>query len=546
MTSIPANVRNYFKLELLIARSCVILRQVFKKRYFLFTDSQLWDDLSTYKSSYLANIIGKSKKINLTTVQKTLVLNGDSNEWDLTTLTALLLNPDRPKTLSTAEIQQLDNEDKLLIQLRGIRNTLAHHPSKNITDIEFHQFWFQLTAILVAFGDIDSELEKLKDDLVFQSSTQSINEENVTEVLRLNLLGTQAHKEQKFSDAIILFTKAAVLAGVSDNDRAIIYSNMSASRLDLYEQQADPSNMFGNGDPTDQRYRALRDSKQARMLWPTSWKGHFRVGKAYAALNEHEKAINSFERALALDPSNRKIQEELSNSRQIQARQLRQEHLDPRLKPLTVPEQLNEMKEKIGTDPQQVRLAHSLLDRVNPSGADVVKGHKYEHGDIDVKQDYEQAAKYFAKAASQGNAEGLYNLARLTDRGLGVRKDHRMATKLFEQATEQSPNDPIFQGSPNIGVAESEHALGLRYAEGVDVHKNPSIAAQWYKRAIDHGSANSANNLALMHQSGTGVEKSLEKARELFELSARRGDPNAMKNLAEHLFNTNDLEMAKI
>ncbi|CAF4563114.1 unnamed protein product, partial [Rotaria magnacalcarata] len=79
-----------------------------------------------------------------------------------------------------------------------------------------------------------------------------------------------------------------------------------------------------------------------------------------------------------------------------------------------------------------VRAGHALIQEIDPAGADVVKGHKYEHGDIDVKQDYEQAGKYFAKAASQGNAEGMYNLARLTDRGLGVEKDHNFALKLLE------------------------------------------------------------------------------------------------------------------
>ena len=56
----------------------------------------------------------------------------DSNEWDLTTLTAFLMNGDRPTTLDTAQIQQLDQEDKLVKQLRDIRNKLAHHASKSV------------------------------------------------------------------------------------------------------------------------------------------------------------------------------------------------------------------------------------------------------------------------------------------------------------------------------------------------------------------------------------------------------------------------------
>ncbi|CAM4797371.1 unnamed protein product [Rotaria magnacalcarata] len=545
MTSVSKNVRNYFKLELLIDRSNLKLRQLFKNRYSLFNNGKVWDDSPTCGNNYLTNTIAHNKKLSLTSVEKTSVASGDSNEWDLTTLSALLLNIDRPKTLNTAQIEQLDNEDRLLNQLREIRNKLAHHQKKSIDDVEFNQLWTELSTILVAFGYIDSELDKLKDDSVFEFSSQSINDENVKEAKKLNSLASQAHKNLNFSDAITLFTKAIVLAGVPDHDRAIFYSNMSSTRLALYEQESESSNNFEIEDSTDQRYRALCDAKKARALWPTWWKGHFRVGKVYTVLNEHEKAINSFERALTLDPINNEIRKALDESRQIYGRQIRQEHLDPRLKPTTMSEHLNEMQQKMGTNPAHVRAGHALIQEIDPAGADVVKGHKYEHGDIDVKQDYEQAAKYFAKAASQGNAEGMYNLARLTDRGLGVEKDHNFALKLLEEAAAQPPKHPIFNAFPNLGVAEAEHSLGLRYAEGVVVHKNLVAAAYWYERAVDHGSAQSANNLALMYLHGTGVDKDLDKAEQLLQLSARRGDPNAMLTLATLLCGKNDLKMAK-
>ncbi|CAF1028525.1 unnamed protein product [Adineta steineri] len=546
MTNIPTNNRNYFKLELLIARSYVILRQLFKTRYSLFNGGKIWDDSTTCGKNFWTNIITKNKKINLTSVQKTSVTNGNSNDWDLTTLTALLLNSDRPKTLNKTQIQQLDNEDKILTELRDIRNKLAHHASKSIDDVEFNQLWSELTTILVALGDIDSELDKIKDDSVFDTRTQSINEENVQEAVRLNALGTQAHKDRQFSDAITLFTKATVLSGVSNHDRAVFYSNMSSSRLALYELKSGSSNKTEIDDPRDHRYRALQDAKQARNLWSTWWKGHFRVGKVYATINEHEKAINSFERALALGPTNNDVQKALDNSRLIHSQQLRQEHLDPRLQPKTMDEQLSELQQKMGVNPEHVRLGHSLIEEIDSSGADVVKAHKYEHGDIDVKQDYEQAAKYFAKAARQGNAEGIYNLARLADRGLGVKKDHNLALKLYEQAASLPPKHPIFKVIPNLGVAEAEHALGLRYAEGISVHKDLPTAAYWYQRAMEHGSGPAANNLALMYLHGTGVDKNLEKAEQLLELASKRGDPNAMLTLAGLLLHKNDFKMAKI
>ncbi|CAF3444839.1 unnamed protein product [Rotaria sp. Silwood2] len=546
MTNKSSEVLNYFKLDLLIARSCVSLRHLFKNRYLLFNNGQVWDDSTKCGNSYLINVIAKNKKINLTPVQKISVSNGNSNEWDVTTLTAILLFIDRPKTLSISQIQQLDQEDKLLCQLRDIRNKLAHHTTKSFDNVQFNQLWTDLAAILVLFGDVDTELDKLKDDSVFESAKKSINEENVKEALRLNSLGTQAHKDGKYSEAVAFFTKATVLPSVSDHDRATFYSNKAASRLALHEQQQNSFIEFQFIDAKDERYRALQDAKQARNLWSTWWKGHYRVGKVHAALDEHEKAVNSFERALALDSTRKEIQQALDESRIILSRQSQQEYLDPKLYTKTIPELLKELQQKFGTDPEKVCKYHSLIEKIDPSRADVVRGHKYELGDIDVKQDYEQAAKHFAKAASQGNAEGMYNLARLTDRGLGVKKDHNVALKLLEQAAAQPPQHPIYEQYPNAGVAEAEHALGVRYFEGISVRKELSVAVYWYQRATDHGSAMAANNLGSMYLDGLAVDKNLEKAEQLLELAARRGNPLTMQTLAELFLSKNNFQMAQI
>ena len=546
MTNTSSEIRNYFKLDLLIARSRGSLCHLFKNRYSLFNNGQGWDDTPTCGDNYVTNVIKKSKNVSLTPIQKVSVSNGKSNEWDVTTLTNLLLFIDRPKTLSTSEIQQLDQEDKLLQQLKETRNKLAHNATKSVDDAQFNQLWADLAAILVAFGDVDTELDKLKDDSVFESSKHPINPENVNEALRLNSLGTQAHKDGKYSDAVTFFTKATVLPSVSSHDRAIFYSNMAASRLSIHEQQETSFTEFGFFDVKDERYRALQDAKQARNLWPTWWKGHFRVGKSHAALDEHEKAISSFERAFALDPTQNEIEKELDESRIVLHRQSRQEYLDPRLYTKTIPEILNEQQQQFGTDPETARKFHSLIGEIDPPRADVLKGHQYELGDIDVKQDYEQAAKYFAQAASQGNAEGMCNLARLTDRGLGVKKDHDLALKLLEQAAAQPPEHPIIKGFRNVGVAEAEHALGVRYFEGISVRKDLSIAVYWYQRAKDHGSAMAANNLGLMYREGLAVDKNLEKGEQLLALGARRGDPVAMLTLAEILLSKNDFQMAKI
>jgi hypothetical protein len=269
MATISSDVQNYFKLKILLTRSHGSLRRLFNNRYSQFNSGQTWNDTPACGKGYFTSFMTKNLKNGLTAVQQTSVSNGDSKEWDLTTLTALLLHTDRPTTLSASEIQQLDRENQLLKQLRDIRNQLVHHPSKSIANAEFNQLRTDLAAILVAFGDVDTELDKLKDDSVFESPKQPIHEANSQEALCLNSLGTQAHKERKYSEAIAFFTKATVLASVSNHDRAIFFSNMAASRLSLHEQQEASFDEFEFIDAKDERYRALQDAKKARNLWST-------------------------------------------------------------------------------------------------------------------------------------------------------------------------------------------------------------------------------------------------------------------------------------
>ncbi|CAF1154310.1 unnamed protein product [Didymodactylos carnosus] len=156
-----------FKLELLVVRSNTILRRLFKNCYHQFF-GQSWDNSTTCD----------------TNSSKTSVRSGNSNDWDHTTLTTLLLNTSRLKTLNQIEEQQLDSEDKLLVQVREISGQLAHHPTRNVSGDEFNQLWQQLRSILVHFGEADSELDKLKDNIEVKSSIETtIDSGNVKEAL---------------------------------------------------------------------------------------------------------------------------------------------------------------------------------------------------------------------------------------------------------------------------------------------------------------------------------------------------------------------------
>ena len=542
-----SEVFNWSRLRYLVDHSCICLRRLFKRRYQEFFN-QVWDDSSTLGTNLHQTISKNRSKFQFLKNQSIAIRHGNSEDWDLSILTALLLNIPRPSHLSPGDIKLLDQEDQLLEDVRNIRNEIYHHATRRISDKDFDQSWQKLKSILIGFGDDDSVLDKLKDDIELKSSKEIVDPKSMKEMNDLNTQGNRSYREQNYSDAIKYFTKAITLPHLSSEDRARLYSNRSRTRLALYEQLRE--NNAVPSIPTNidiQRYHALEDAKQARNLWPRWWKAHYRVGNAYSSMNEHEKAIDSFKRALAQEPCNDEVKRALDASRWKKREQERYEHFDPRSKPQTIDENLSEMERTLGISPESVRRGHLLAEKSDDHVIDcVIKGHKYFHGDptMGVEQDYEQAAKYFAEAARQGNAEGMYNLGMLYDRGHGVEKNHSLATQLYEEAATQPAQLPN-SNRPNIGVAEAQHSLGLRYNNGIDVSQNFAIAAAWYERAAKNGCEHAANNLAILYRDGTGVKQDHDKAKQWFEFAAERGDSNAMRTLCHLSLEASDFEMAR-
>ena len=65
-----------------------------------------------------------------------------------------------------------------------------------------------------------------------------------------------------------------------------------------------------------------------------------------------------------------------------------------------------------------------------------------------VPQDYQEARKWFEKAAAQNNVDGQYSLGFLYSKGQGVPQDYQEARKWYEKAAAQ-------------GDAQAQHALEL-------------------------------------------------------------------------------------
>jgi TPR repeat protein len=88
-----------------------------------------------------------------------------------------------------------------------------------------------------------------------------------------------------------------------------------------------------------------------------------------------------------------------------------------------------------------------------------------------VSQDYNEAAKWWTKAAEQGLAEAQYNLGVCYDNGLGVIQNHAEAVTWYRKAAKQ-------------GYAEAEKRLNecTKTQDDILDMTGISIAATTYRR----------------------------------------------------------------
>ena len=93
-----------------------------------------------------------------------------------------------------------------------------------------------------------------------------------------------------------------------------------------------------------------------------------------------------------------------------------------------------------------------------------------------TKQSDFDAAVWFSKAADRNNAKALKNLGDMYYVGRGVRRDEQEAFQRYQQAAEQK-------------YADAEYNVGFWYESGRrPVHRDYEQAAEWYRKAAEHGS----------------------------------------------------------
>ena len=133
-----------------------------------------------------------------------------------------------------------------------------------------------------------------------------------------------------------------------------------------------------------------------------------------------------------------------------------------------------------------------------------------------VATNFDEAAKWYDRAAQAGVVPAIFRLGTLYEKGLSVKKDVDIARRYYLQAAER-------------GNAKAMHNLAVLDADGGGKGANYKNASQWFRKAADRGVADSQYNLGILYARGIGVEQNLAESFKWFSLAAAQGDADSLR-----------------
>jgi hypothetical protein len=121
--------------------------------------------------------------------------------------------------------------------------------------------------------------------------------------------------------------------------------------------------------------------------------------------------------------------------------------------------------------------------------------------------------------AQAGDPEAQHDLGLRYAGGRGVPKDPERAVRWYRAAAEQ-------------GYGPAQSSLALAYYWGTGVARDRAKAADWYRRAAEHDMAGAGYMLGLIYWSGEGVAKDMARAAHWHGQAAEHGNHYAQQFLA--------------
>ncbi len=138
---------------------------------------------------------------------------------------------------------------------------------------------------------------------------------------------------------------------------------------------------------------------------------------------------------------------------------------------------------------------------------------------LDKTNNVVEALRRVKMAADGGDTDAMATLGVYFATGHGVLKNPERAFELFSK-------------SAAAGNPEAVSDLGSMYSNGIFVKQDFAKALDYYEKAIEGGSSFSLNQLGVMYFAGRGVERNYHAAAEYFKQAADLDDGYALKSLA--------------
>jgi TPR repeat protein len=143
----------------------------------------------------------------------------------------------------------------------------------------------------------------------------------------------------------------------------------------------------------------------------------------------------------------------------------------------------------------------------------------YATGTAGVPRDYVAALAWYQRAAENGSAQAMNNIATIYFHGLGVPQSYEESVKWLRLAVKQ-------------GDAAAQNKLGSLYDEGLGVPKSAQDSFELFSLAAAQGYAPGMANLGRAYASGRGVKRDEIRGYALISAAIQLGVPRGERDAA--------------
>jgi rhodanese-related sulfurtransferase len=152
---------------------------------------------------------------------------------------------------------------------------------------------------------------------------------------------------------------------------------------------------------------------------------------------------------------------------------------------------------------------------------------------IDVKQNLNEAFKWYNKAANQNYGPAINNLANMYESGTGVEKNELKAFELFKKAAE-------------LNVPEAQHSIARMYLEGRGIKKDEKKSNMWLLKSANNGHASAMRQVGEDYWNGSEGKRDSVNAYHWWIQAIQGGDRKSLDLLqkAEKQMTEEELVMA--